>query len=149
MTYTYRSSLNFLQFNMSVFLSVSVSAWKRAKICRDVWTTVTYVKDLSIKLMGSVCWGTAAARITLPSCGEMGEQLRYTFTDRSVFYFQDISREAVTRILSDVKIPEYRPSQKVGFFTYGLTGFLPFKEENKPVDCFWSLIIVCGDGWDG
>uniref|UniRef100_A0A3B4ZBP3 E1 ubiquitin-activating enzyme n=1 Tax=Seriola lalandi dorsalis TaxID=1841481 RepID=A0A3B4ZBP3_SERLL len=28
-------------------------------------------------------------------------------------YFTDVSEEAVTRILSDVKIPEYRPSEKV------------------------------------
>lgn len=30
---------------------------------------------------------------------------------------QDVSEEVVTRILSDVKIPEYRPSEKVSTFT--------------------------------
>lgn len=33
---------------------------------------------------------------------------------------QDVSEEMVTRILSDIKIPEYRPSEKVSTFTESL-----------------------------
>lgn len=42
--------------------------------------------------------------------------LTYSLTGLFLLY-QDVTEEEVTRLLSDVKIPEYRPSEKVSFAT--------------------------------
>lgn len=39
----------------------------------------------------------------------------YSLTDWTLLLSQDLAEEAVTRVLSDIKIPEYRPSEKVSF----------------------------------
>lgn len=43
----------------------------------------------------------------------------YSLNDQH-FCYQDLSKEAVTRVLADIKIPEYRPLDKVGFNVDGV-----------------------------
>lgn len=56
---------------------------------------------------------------------------------------QDLSEEVVTRILSDVKIPEYRPSQKVSLSVPVFDFHQSVKKRPNLVDCCGSVSPQC------